>query len=157
MKLARLIGVGVLAGFLGTQAAQASPLNLGAQAKAGETPSKYQKPEDLLDMVPFLSDLPRNFIFGNGYKMKLGIDSMRIDHMGYRSSTRKDARDCMIGFSYTTPVAGFFTSRVDLPLIHSSTPRFEDWSMSSFGDYTAYFSRGATEATSIRFVLSAKF
>lgn len=152
-----MIGMGIVAGFLLKGQAEATPLNMGAQAKAGETPSKYQKPEDLLDMIPFLSDIPRNLIFGNGYKMKLGVSSMRIDHMGYRSSTAKNARDCMIGFSYTTPVAGFFTSRVDLPLVHSATPSPKDWSMSSLGDYTAYFSRGAAEAPSVKFVITAKF
>src|SRR5690348_11250282 len=81
--------------------------------KGGE--SKYQRPEDLiLDKVPFLSELPRTFLFGDGFKMKLGLTDLRIDHMGTRSRTPMAKRQCMLGLSYTTPVAGFFTSRVDL-------------------------------------------
>ena len=157
MKIKRshlLMGLVFLAG---AAQAVATPIQtkFGAEAKAGET--KFRRPEDLLDMVPFLSGIPRHFILGNGFKMKLGVDNLRIDHMGYRSSTRKDARDCMVGFSYTTPVAGFFTTRIDLPLVTSITPRVQDWTVSRLGDYTAYFSRGAAAGPSLRFVLTAKF
>src|SRR5688572_3375036 len=100
----KLHGFVILMFLAGVAQSAPLPLKFGAEAKAGET--KYQRPEDLLDMIPFLSEIPRNFLFGNGYKVKLGVDNLRIDHMGSRSSTQKHARDCMVGFSYTTPVMG---------------------------------------------------
>lgn len=117
----------------------------------------YQRPEDLLDKVPFLSEIPRTFLFGDGYKLKLGTTDLRIDHMGTNSRNPANERTCMLGFSYTTPVAGFFTSRIDLPLLHSPDLQFADWAPSSFGDYIAYFSKGAVSSSSLQLVLTARF
>jgi hypothetical protein len=62
-----------------------------------------------------------------------------------------------VGLSYTAPVAGFFTSRLDIPLFHAETLAWEDWGRSSFGDYVAYFSKGAEDHSSLRIVLTARF
>jgi hypothetical protein len=119
--------------------------------------SKYQRPEDLLDLIPFLGDIPRTFIVGDGFKMKLSGQELRIDHMGYRSKSRAEKRLCHVGLSYTTVVAGFFTSRVDLPLLHSESLSLSSWKVSSMGDYVAYFSRGVAKQPTLRLVASARF
>jgi len=119
--------------------------------------SKYQRPEDLLDMIPFLGEIPRTFLVGDGFDIKISGTQLRIDHMGRNSKATAKRRDCMIGLSYVTPVAGFFTSRVDIPLFYSPTPEIEQWSMNHLGDYVAYFSKGASESKSFRLAISAKF
>jgi hypothetical protein len=108
-------------------------------------------------VIPFLGDIPRSFLIGDGFNMKISGTSLRIDHMGYRSKATVKNRDCMIGFSYVTPVAGFFTSRVDVPLFYSPNPDIEQWSMNTLGDYVAYFSKGTSEIKSFRLAISAKF
>jgi hypothetical protein len=126
--------------------------------KAGQEPaSRYQRPEDVLDLIPFLGDIPRTFLIGDGFNMKLSGTSLRIDHMGYRSKATVKNRDCMIGFSYMTPVAGFFTSRVDVPIFYSANLAMNEWAANSLGDYVAYFSKGASENSSFRLAISAKF
>jgi hypothetical protein len=119
--------------------------------------SHYQRPEDLFDMIPILGKLPRTFLIGDGYKMKLSGDHLRIDHMGSQSKSTIPRRDCMIGISYVRPVAGFFTSRVELPLFYAPEPKMSEWSMNSLGDYVAFFSKGASESSSVRLAFSAKF
>ena len=122
---------------------------------AGE-PSKYQHPEDVLDMVPFLSEIPRSFLIGDGYQMKLSGRELRIDHMGADSHVPVSRRNCSLGLSYTTPVA-FFTSRVDIPLFSASTLAWDSWTRNSIGDYVVYLSKTPVDNASLRLVLSAKF
>ena len=114
-------------------------------------------PEDLLDKIPFLANIPRSFIMGDGFKMRLSGHELRVDHMGYRSHHDRNPENCTFGFSYTTPVAGFFTYRLDLPLAHSQTMALEDWSKSSLGDYAFYFSRAPVDHPTIKLLLSARF
>jgi len=135
--------------------ARAASYNLKDDSKASQT--KYQRPEDLLDKIPFLSDIPRTFLIGDGFKMDLSLDHLRIDHMGSRSRNPVSRRTCLFGLSYTTPVAGFFTSRVDLPLLSAAEFRWSEWTPCSLGDYVAFFSNGVSEGPSFRLVLSAKF
>jgi hypothetical protein len=118
--------------------------------------SEVHSPDELLDRIPFLAQIPRTFIVGDGFKMRLTSRELRVDHMGYRSHMRADQRNCMFGISYVTPVAGFFTYRLDLPLAHADTPT-QDWSRSSLGDYVFYFSRTPVDHPTIKLLLSAKF
>lgn len=134
--------------------AQAASSVMVTPAAEGQV-SKYRRPEDLLDMIPFIADLPRSFIFGDGFKMKLSGQELRIDHMGTKSRNPAGQRHCMIGLSYTTPVA-FFTTRVDVPLFHASTLT-SHWAPSSMGDYVAFFSRTPTENASAKLVITARF
>lgn len=151
-----LIGGFVVGGWwLPLSIAFAADAGYAAQVRAAET--KYKTPEDLLDVVPFLGEIPRSFLLGDGYQMKLSVDQLRIDHMGRHSRSRGAKRTCMIGVSYTTPVAGFFTSRIDLPIFHSPTLAWSDWSVSSLGDYVVYMSRIPAERSSIRLAISARF
>lgn len=131
--------------------------SLSSIPAGAEAPSRYQSPEDLLDLIPFLGDLPKTFLIGDGFEMKLSGHSLRIDHMGTRSKSGAKKRDCMVGLSYVTPVAGFFTSRVDVPLLFSPSPELEQWSINSLGDYVAYFSKGVSDSSSVRLALSARF
>ena len=117
----------------------------------------YQRPEDLISLIPFLGEIPRSFLLGDGYQMKLSGTELRIDHMGLHSRAPQKKRDCMIGISYIRPVAGFFTSRIDLPLLFSPTPDVDQWSMNSLGDYVAYFSKGAEGGNILRLAISARF
>jgi len=132
-----------------------SSINYAAQVKL--TQNSNQTPDDLLDKIPFLGQIPRSFIVGDGYKMRLSGRELRIDHMGYRTHTPTSQRNCMFGLSYTTPVLGFFTYRVDLPLAHSDTLAAGDWSRSSLGDYVFYFSRTPVDHPELKLLLTAHF
>src|SRR5882672_10236493 len=85
--------------FLAVSHARGASLNYAAQAKVAET--RYRTPEDLLDKIPFLGNIPRTFLMGDGFTMKLSVDRLRIDHMGRYSRSKGDNRTCMVGFSYT--------------------------------------------------------
>ena len=119
-------------------------------------PSHYQSPEDLIDLIPLINELPRSFIWGRGYSMKIAGQSLQINHLNAPAKAVAHYRTCSIGFSYVTPVAGFMTSHIEVPLIYSPTPDFSSWSMNNVGDYIASFSRGH-ESPSLRLALSAKF
>jgi hypothetical protein len=141
--------------FLAVAHARGESTNYAVQARVQE--SKYQTPEDVLSLVPLLGEIPRTFLIGDGFTMKLSVDQLRIDHMGYRSKSKGAQRTCMIGLSYTAPVAGFFTSRIDIPLLNSPTLKYSDWSVSSFGDYVVYLSRLPADHASLRLAISARF
>ena len=118
--------------------------------------TRYQTPTDMIDMIPFLGEIPRAFLFGDGYTMKLSGDQLRVDHMGMGSQSKGVQRTCMIGLSYTTPVA-FFTTRVDLPIFHSPTLALSDWSRDSLGDYVLYLSRLPADHSSLTLSITARF
>jgi hypothetical protein len=140
------------AGIWAAPCAQASSYKSTPDAE-----TKYQRPEDLLDMIPFLGQLPKSFLIGDGFKMRLTTKELRIDHMGTRSQTPAHKRNCMIGFSYSTPVAGFFTSRIDIPLMAADKPAVEYWTRSSLGDYVIFLSRTPVERAQLRLVATARF
>ncbi len=140
--------------FIAVAHAKGESLNYTSQLKAQET--KYKTPEDMLSKIPFLGDIPRSFLMGDGYTMKLSGTQLRIDHMGRASKSKGEKRTCMVGLSYTTPVA-FFTSRVDVPLFHSPTLALSDWSRSSMGDYVLYLSRIPATHASLQLALTARF
>jgi len=140
--------------FLAVTHARGEIVNYTAQLKAQGT--QYRTPEDVLDKIPLLGQIPRSFLFGDGYTMKLTADQMRIDHMGRDSRSHGAQRTCMLGVSYTTPVA-FFTTRIDVPIFHSPTLAFSDWSRDSLGDYVVYMSRLPAAHSSLTLTLSARF
>jgi len=140
--------------FLAVSHARGETLNYAAQAKAQDT--RYRTPEDMLDKIPFLGNIPRAYLLGDGYTMKLSVDRLRIDHMGRYSRTKGTNRSCMVGLSYTTPVA-FFTTRVDLPLFTSPTLALSDWQRSSMGDYVIYMSRLPVNHSALTLSISARF
>lgn len=127
-----------LLGAVGSPAL-ASAYSYGSQEmKPNDT--KYQRPEDLIDLVPVLSAIPRSFLFGDGYRMKLNGQELQIDHMGFRSNSPAKTRNCLIFLSYSAPTS-FFGSRIDLPLFHSEDLRPSDWASSSMNDYSLHFSK----------------
>jgi|GEM_PF-2528694 len=132
--------------------AQAYNLNTAAE----EQPSHYKSPEDLIELIPVVNHLPRTYNWGRGYIVKLSGQSLRIDHRINQTHATVKRGDCTIGFSYVTPVAGFFTSRIDLPLFYSQKANFSEVSFNRMGDYVTYFSRG-TDTQSIRFLISSRF
>jgi hypothetical protein len=140
--------------FLAVAHAKGETLNYAAQVQAQAT--KYNTPEDLIDKIPFLGEIPRSFLWGDGYTMKLSGTQLRIDHMGNHSNSKGNQRTCMVGLSYTTPVA-FFTTRVDIPIFHSPTLALSDWSRDSFGDYVVYMSRLPADHASLTLSLTARF
>jgi hypothetical protein len=140
--------------FLAIAHAKGESLNYNSQTKVPD--SKYQRPEDLLDKIPFLGEIPRTFLMGDGYTMKLSGMSLRIDHMGRNSRTKGEKRTCMVGVSYVTPVA-FFTTRVDIPLFSSPTLALADWQANSLGDYVVYMSRLPVNHAALTLAVSARF
>ena len=139
--------------FLAVAKAHSETINYTAQLKAQET--RYKTPEDLLSKVPFLGSLPRTFLVGDGYTMKLSADKLRIDHMGRKSRSKGENRTCMLGLRYTAPTA-FFTTRVDIPLMHSPTLG-EGWKTSAMGDYVLYMSRLPVQKATLQLALTARF
>ena len=140
--------------FLAVAHARGETVNYTSQLKAQET--KYRTPEDLLDKIPFLGNIPRSFLLGDGYSMKLSVQELRIDHMGRHSRSKGENRTCMVGVSYTTPVA-FFTTRIDVPIFHSPTLALSDWQVSSLGDYVAYMSHVPVDHASLSLAITARF
>jgi hypothetical protein len=140
--------------FLAVAHAKGENLNYTAQIQAQQ--SKYQTPEDMIDKIPFLGDIPRSFLMGDGYTMKLSGTQLRIDHMANHSHSKGEKRTCMVGLSYTTPVA-FFTTRIDIPIFNSPTLAFDDWSRSSLGDYVVYMSRLPVDHAALTLALTARF
>ena len=140
--------------FLAISRAHGQTVNYAAQVKSQQT--QYRTPEDVLDKIPFLGEIPRTFLMGDGYTMKLSVDQLRVDHMGRNSRTKGAKRTCMLGVSYTTPVA-FFTTRIDLPLFSSPTLALSDWQRNSLGDYVVYMSRLPIDHATLMFQLTARF
>jgi hypothetical protein len=140
--------------FLAIAHAKGETVNYAAQVQAQTSP--YKTPEDVLNKIPFLGDIPRTFLMGDGYTMKLSGTQLRIDHMGHDSRSGGSQRTCMVGLSYTTPVA-FFTTRVDIPIFHSPTLALADWSRSSMGDYVVYMSRLPVDHAALTLALTARF
>src|SRR5689334_24745085 len=110
--------------FLAVAHAKGETVNYASQVKSEDT--QYRTPEDVLNKIPFLGEIPRTFLMGDGYSMKLSVEQLRIDHMGRNSRSKGEKRTCMVGLSYTTPVA-FFTTRIDLPIFHSPTLALSTW------------------------------
>ncbi len=140
--------------FLAVSRSHGEVVDYTAQVKTQE--SRYQRPEDLIDKIPFLSEIPRTFLFGDGYTMRLSADQLRIDHIGQRSRSKGKNRACRLGVSYTTPVASFST-RIDLPLLHSPTLALSDWEASSMGDYVVYMSRLPAKSAATMLSFTARF
>ncbi len=140
--------------FLAVAHAKGETVNYTAQIKSQET--KYKTPEDLIDKIPFLGEIPRTFLVGDGYTMKLSGMQLRIDHMARNSHSKGEKRTCMVGLSYTSPVA-FFTTRIDVPIFHSPTLALSDWSRSSLGDYVVYMSRLPVDHAALTLAITARF
>jgi hypothetical protein len=111
--------------------------------------------DDMLDKVPFLSKIPRSFLIGDGYDVKLSGLSMRIDHMAHDSRLPVSQRTCMISLSYITPVS-FFTSRLDIPLLSAPTLT-SNWSASTLGDYVLFFNRSPVDHAGLNLTITARF
>ena len=140
--------------FMAVSHARGEVTNYSTQVKSQD--SQYKTPEDVLDKVPFLGEIPRTFLMGDGYTMKLSVDQLRVDHMGRNSHSKGEKRTCMFGLSYTTPVA-FFTTRIDLPIFSSPTLAMTDWQANSLGDYVVYMSRQPVDHATLMLSLSARF
>ena|SRR5438132_235627 len=140
--------------FMAVCRAHGDVINYATQVKAQDT--QYKTPDDVLDRIPFLGEIPRTFLMGDGYTMKLNVDELRVDHMGMHSHSKGVNRTCMFGVSYTTPVA-FFTTRIDLPLVSSPNLSLSDWQPNTPGDYVVYMSRLPVDHATLMLLLTARF
>jgi hypothetical protein len=127
---------------------------LKEQVRPVET--RYKTPEDMLNMIPIIGQIPRSFLWGDGYLVKLHGDELRIDHMGYRSHAKSKNKLCSVSLNYATPVA-FFGSRIELPLLEAGSLPLREWAVSSLGDYVVHLSKNAPEHPSISLVATARF
>jgi hypothetical protein len=141
--------------FLAVSRARGAALDYAAQAQAQD--SKYKSPEDMIEMVPLLQDIPRAFQLWQGTTMKLSSSQLRIDHLGSGRDMTKAPRNCTIGLSYAAPLAGSLSSRLDLPLFQSPSLALSDWSRSSFGDYAVLMSHAPSDHSTIKIALNARF
>lgn len=154
-KSVRQMGLAVLSvAWLMSPAAAATQYAQQVRSEAATSDS----PEDVvLKMFPFLNLIPRSFLIGDGYHVKLTQTEMRIDHMGYKSHAPMAKRTCMVGLTYMTPVA-FFSSRIDIPLFASDKlTDMSSWTASSFGDYVLFLSRNPVDHPVIQLTASARF
>ena len=99
--------------------------------------------DEAVASIPLLNRIPTSFLIGDGFKFKLSGMELRIDHMGTHSSAPVSKRNCMIGFSYATPVS-FFGSRIDIPIFHAANFTMSDWGINTLGDYVLHFSKDAS-------------
>jgi hypothetical protein len=140
--------------FLWAASARAVSVNYNAQVQAEAT--KYHTPEDVMDMVPGLNQLPRTLRFGEGYTVKFSSDRLKIHHETRETRTGK-TESCRIGLSYSAPVGGSLSSEINLPLFHAPTLGTSDWSRSSFGDYDVSMTRTALDHSAFKVALTARF
>jgi hypothetical protein len=146
--LSSLVALSMIAGASGFT-------HSSADVKSQET--MYKTPEQALDVLPFISAIPRSFFFGDGYRMKFNGQELQIDHMGYRSTAPANKRTCLISLSMLSPVA-FFGSRIDFPIFHSATLYPPDWQTGSLGDYVLHFSKtAAVDHPTIQITVTARF
>lgn len=138
-------------------AAIACPLQAASMDVNGkpETP-KYRTPEDLLGMVPIVGDIPRSFIWGEGYKMHLGTDSLQIDHRGYNLHHSPKNCNCSVFLRYESPVA-FFGTRMELPLLEGGSTNLNGWALTPLGSYTMRFMKNAPDHPSVTLNFVAHF
>jgi hypothetical protein len=147
-----VLTVGMLAGWVGISHAD---VYLGTAKYEKTAPIKSA--EDAVSSIPLLKKIPTSFFIGDGFKLKLNGQALRIDHMGTRSVSPAHKRNCLISLSYTTPVA-FFGSQIELPLFFSETPVHSKWSANTPGDYVVHLSKDAdVDHPILGLQISAKF
>lgn len=123
----------------------------------GRSLPSIQSAEDAVTSIPAISKIPRSFLVGDGFRFKLTLQELRIDHMGSNSKAPASKRVCMIGFSYAAPVA-FFGSQVELPLFHADSLKMNRWGMNTLGDYVVHLSKDSIVAhPTLGLQLSARF
>jgi len=140
--------------FLAVAHARGATLTYASTAKTEET--KYRTPEDMIEMVPGLNQLPRTFLLGQDYIIKLSSDQLRIHHRTHESRAHK-TESCMFGLSYRAPMTGFLSSQIDLPLFHAPNLATLDWARNSVGDYDVSMNRAAVDHAVLTFALNARF
>jgi hypothetical protein len=103
--------------------------------------TRIQTAEDAVEKIPGISRIPRSFLIGDGFKLKLSGTELRIDHMATASRAPVSRRVCMVSLNFISPVA-FFGSSMELPLMTSGKVS-HGWNTSSLGDYVLHFSKDA--------------
>jgi hypothetical protein len=112
--------------------------------------------EDVVAELPVIARIPRSFVIGDGFKIKLTQSDLRIDHMATNSRAPVSRRQCMLSFHVASPVA-FFGSQMELPILNATSLKSR-WNMSSLGDYVLMFSKDApVESPTFGLRLSARF
>jgi hypothetical protein len=157
MKINRLInGVGgALMGLVLMGSAAQADVYIPRDVAKAATPS-IQSADDVIAKMPLFSRIPKSFIVGVGFRFKLSGQELRIDHMGLNSRAPISKRTCMVGFSFSSPVA-FFGSRMEIPLLFAEHIQ-SHWSANTPGDYVVRFSKDATVQTpTFGLAVSAQF
>jgi len=140
--------------FLAVCHAHGATVNYATDEKTEGT--AYQTPQDMIDMVPGLKEIPKTFTFGQGYLIDFGGNQL---HVNYRTRESRKAKKqiCTLGLSYTTPVAGFFSSQLNLPLMGATDLTSADWTRNSLGDYEVVMNRMAVSHPILKLAFSARF
>jgi hypothetical protein len=151
-RLSVLTGLSVLMAFSGTANADIYT----GRTKATRVVPSVQSAEEVVSSIPGIAKIPRSFVIGDGFKLKLTEKYLRIDHMGTNSRAPVTRRHCLLSFHFASPVA-FFGSTVDLPIMNANHLRSR-WGMSSLGDYVLQFSKDApVESPTVGLRLTARF
>jgi hypothetical protein len=140
--------------FLAISHARGATVNYATDTKSEET--SYKTPEDMIDMVPGLKCLPRNFTLGQGYMVNLTSSEIQIHHRS-KETRKAKATSCSVGVSYTAPVAGSLSSQLNLPLFHATDLSSMDWSRNSIGDYDVSMNRLVSDRTVLKLAFNARF
>ena len=122
-----------------------------------DQPTRYQTPEDMIDLLPVVGSIPRAFFWTGGYAVKLSIKEMRIDHMTAHSRCPMKRRGCTLALSYSQPIGQqLFSSTLDFPLL-SSEAVTSHWSAATLGDYVLHLSNQPLPSRDFRLMASARF
>ena len=140
--------------FLAVSHVHGETVNYATDQKAEG--SAYRTPEDMIDMLPGLKDVPKTFAFGQGYLVDFGGNQLHVNYRTHDSRKQKK-QICTLGLSYTTPVAGFFSSQLNLPLIGASDLRSADWTHNQLGDYEVVMNKTVANHPVLKLAFSARF
>jgi hypothetical protein len=117
---------------------------------AMETPEpadRIQKPEDLIDLIPFVRDLnrliPRNFSLAR-HNFQIINDKIIINHEFLDVPTRNAVKTSLISLSYFGGWGPSVNAEVNVPLFYSQHPltSASGWARYPMGNYTMTLNRG---------------
>ncbi|OGR89364.1 MAG: hypothetical protein A2992_08160 [Elusimicrobia bacterium RIFCSPLOWO2_01_FULL_59_12] len=158
MKITQKImcAFGVLAGLVLVSPSSNAGVYLGEGNGKDRVPT-IKSAEDAISSIPILKKIPTSFIVGDGFRFKLTGMSLRIDHMGTKSRAPAHKRNCLVSFSYSTPVS-FFGSRIEVPVFHSESLALSKWGVNTLGDYVVHLSKDASADRPVMgLMVSARF
>jgi hypothetical protein len=122
-------------------------------------PPKYQRPEDLIELVPVLRDLnrllPRHFSLAD-HNVVLSPDAMEVSHSYHPPGMSRLPKNSMVIFGYED-FSPRWNQTFEMPLFFSPQSNFGDLAPYPFGsNYTWRVTRGDSGRTEFYYYLRAR-